>query len=45
MSRAPRAGRGKVPVKYFVEESDSDDKENDDTKEWSGSESDFEDDE
>ena len=41
-ARAPRAGRAKAAVKYF-EDSDDDvnDKENDDTKDWSISDSDF----
>lgn len=37
-------GRFKVFVKYFEEESDSDDKENEGLKEWFGLGSDFDDD-
>ncbi|RMX40987.1 hypothetical protein pdam_00011595 [Pocillopora damicornis] len=44
VSRSVRTGRSKAPVKYFEEESDSDDKENEGSKEWSGSGSDFDDD-
>ena len=43
-SRAPRAGRAKAPVKYFVEESEdeeSDEKEEEISKGWSLSDSDF----
>lgn len=44
-SRTARTGRAKAPVKYFLESEgeDSDDKENDNTKDWSLSGSDFED--
>ena len=44
-SRPARAGRAKAPVKYFDEDSDdSDDKENENvTHDWSGSDSDFDD--
>ncbi|XP_078344630.1 DNA topoisomerase 2-alpha-like isoform X1 [Oculina patagonica] len=38
-SRPQRAGRAKATVKYFEDDSDSDDKENDNT--WLGSDSDF----
>ena len=41
--RAPRAGRARAPVKYFDNDSESDDKENEDTREWSGSDDDFDD--
>lgn len=41
VSRAPRAGRAKAAVKYFEELSDSDDKENENTRDWSDSGSDF----
>ena len=41
-ARAPRAGRAKAAVKYFEDSDDDvDDKENDDTKDWSISDSDF----
>lgn len=44
LTRGPRAGRTKAPVKYFNEDSegeDSDEKENENTKDWSLSDSDF----
>ena len=43
VSRAPRAGRARAPVKYF-DDSESDDKENENTRDWSGSDDDFVDD-
>lgn len=44
-TRVARSGRSKAPVKYFIEsEEDSDDKENEKTKDWSLSGSDFEED-
>lgn len=45
VSRAPRAGRARAPVKYFDNDSESDDKENENTRDWSGSDDDFDDDE